>query len=100
MYCVMKASYITICVSDDALSVELSNFKEQFKAHLAELIRRVRTNPCKISNMVDPIYRLNIIKCNSADFVFLRCPSELRSIQMRQSGYESPGATGPRGRIT
>ena len=70
MYCVIKASYITVCVSDDAHSVDMSNFKEQFKVHLTELIRHVRTNPSKISNMATPIYRLNILDCKPSDFVF------------------------------
>ncbi|XP_056463769.1 centromere protein N [Gadus chalcogrammus] len=34
-------AYQLLEAADDALSVELSNFKEQFKAHLAELIRHV-----------------------------------------------------------
>lgn len=33
--------YISLCFPDDANSIELTQFKEQFKSHLRELVRPV-----------------------------------------------------------
>lgn len=59
-YCVPH-NLLTRCFSDDAQSVELTQFKEQFKTHLTELMKPVSTTSTWLTNTILQLCNLQII---------------------------------------
>lgn len=59
-YCVPH-NLLTPCFSDDAQSVELTQFKEQFKSHLTELMKPVSTTATWLTKTILQLCNLQII---------------------------------------
>lgn len=61
---------LTPCFSDDAQSVELTQFKEQFKSHLTELMKPVSTTATWLTKTILQLCNLQIILKVHAWFFF------------------------------